>query len=335
MQQHSVSDKPRIVLVGAVDSTAQTLSKLVEHQANVVGVFGYESENTDHVSGYVELAGIAASNGYSYFPFKKINSEADRIRSLKPDYVFVVGLSQLVSAEILAIPNKCCIGFHPTSLPRGRGRAPLAWLILDEQSEGSATFFVLADGVDNGAIVAQKGYSVSEKDDVASLINKLMLAMDSALDELLPSIYSNSLKFLTQDESLATYYEKRSPDDGLVDWNRSADQINRLIRATTDPYPGAYSFANDQKITIYAAERYSDQQVIGVVGRIVLVLDKGSFVVQCGENLLKINKYVTTDEWGPRVGATLGYSSESEIYRLKQRVDKLEQLLLNRHTTLE
>jgi len=329
MQRHSVSDKPRIVLVGAVDSTAQTLSKLVEHQANVVGVFGYESENTDHVSGYVELAGIAASNSYSYFPFKKINSEADRIRSLKPDYIFVVGLSQLVSAEILAIPSKCCIGFHPTSLPHGRGRAPLAWLILDEQREGSATFFVLADGVDNGAIVAQKSYSISEQDDVASLVDKLMLAMASALDALIPSMCSNTLNFMIQDESLATYYEKRSPDDGLIDWHRSADQINRLIRATTEPYPGAYSFVSDQKITIFVSEIFTEQRVRGVVGSIVLLGNNGSFVVQCGSGLLQVNKYVTLHQWSPRIGVAIGYLPELEISLLKKRVERLEQIVLN------
>jgi len=329
MRQSIVSEMPRIVLIGAVDSTELTLSKLIEHSANVVGVFGYESENTDHVSGYVKLADIAASNGYNYFPFKKINEETDSIRSLKPDYIFAVGLSQLISTEILEIPSKCCIGFHPTSLPHGRGRAPLAWLILDQQTKGSATFFVLADGVDNGAIVAQKSYSISHQENVASLIDKLALAIASALDELLPSLLSNTLNFVAQDESLATYYEKRSPDDGLVEWGQSADQINRLIRATTKPYPGAYSFVGDQKIIIYEAESFTDRDIKGVVGRIVLLGDNGSFVVQCVESLLRISNYVTTNEWKPRIGVALGYSPQLEIYRLKQRIKKLEQLLSN------
>lgn len=323
------NNEPRIILIGAVMSTEMVLKKLAEHEANVAGVFGYESENTDHVSGYVGLAEHAGNFGFAYFPFKNINQQAAEIQKLKPDYIFVVGLSQLVSEDILAIPSVCCIGFHPTALPFGRGRAPLAWLILDQQSEGAATFFRLENGVDSGAIVAQKRYSVSEQDDVASLIDKLLLAMGSALDELLPRLPSNTLNFVTQDESLATYFEKRTPDDGLIDWQRSADQINRLVRATTDPYPGAYSFVGDQKITLHVTEVFVDCHIRGVVGRIVQLGESGSFVVQCGNGLLAVTKYVRDDEWTPRIGDTLGYQSEREVFLLKQRVEKLERLLVD------
>jgi len=330
MLQSETDKNPRIVLIGAVGSTALTLKKLVEHQANVVGVFGYESEDTEHVSGHVCLARAAADNGYRYFPFKKINAEANSIRSLEPDYIFVVGLSQLISTEILALANVCCIGFHPTSLPHGRGRAPLTWLILDEQSEGSATFFVLAEGVDNGAIVAQSRYAVSDCDDVSDLIEKTHRAMGFALDELLPLLTTNFPDTNEQDEALATYYEKRAPDDGLINWSCSVQHNARLIRATTSPYPGAFSFVNDQKITIYKAREYTETQILGVTGRILRTGANGSFIVQCGVGSLEVLQYVTEQSWSPRVGVDLGYSNELEINLLKKRVDQLEQLLADR-----
>ena len=293
-------------------------------------MFGYESDNTGNVSGYTDLAGIAANIGCPYFPFKKINAEVSSIRSLKPDFIFVVGLSQLVSEEILAIPNVCCIGFHPTSLPHGRGRAPLAWLILDQQSEGSATFFVLSDRVDNGAIVVQKSYPVSDRDDASDLVDRTHQAMESALDELLPVLTTRFPVSTEQDESLATYYEKRVPDDGLITWTCTVDQIARLIRATTSPYPGAFSYVDDQKITIFAARHYTESQILGVTGRILRTGKNGSFVVQCGTGLLEVLHYVTERPWSPLVGAALGYKGELEIYLLKRRVHQLEQLLIGK-----
>lgn len=330
MQKTKAGEKPRIVLIGAVGSTKVSLHKLAEHQANLVGVFGYESESTEHVSGYTDLAAIAAEGGYHYFSFKKINSEADKIRSLKPDYIFVIGLSQMVSTEILAIPSVCCIGFHPTSLPQGRGRAPLTWLILDQQSEGSATFFVLSDGVDSGAIVVQRKFPVSDNDDVSNLIDKTYQAMGSALDELLPALTTDVPKAREQNEAHATYYEKRVPEDGLINWSWSADEIARLIRATTSPYPGAFSFVDDQRITVFTARKYMECRVQGVPGRILRIGANGSFVVQCGTGLLEVLQYVTKWPWSPLVGADLGYKGEFEIYLLKKRVDQLEQLLASR-----
>ena len=327
MDKATAGAKPRIVLIGAVNSTEVTLKKLAEHQLDVVGVFGYESENTDHVSGYVNLSEMSLDNNFKYCSFRNINTEADSIRALEPDYIFVVGLSQLVSRDILDIPTVCCIGFHPTLLPRGRGRAPLAWLIIDQQREGAASFFKLAEGVDDGPIVAQKDYLISEKDDVVSLVEKVLSAMELALDELLPKLAMNNVDYKVQDQSVATYYEKRTPDDGLIDWHCSVDQISRLIRATASPYPGAYSFVDDQVLVINKAKKYTESSVIGVVGRILRLTNSNSFVVQCGDGMLEITEYATDEAWEPRIGQEVGYKADLEVNLLKGRVKKLESLV--------
>ncbi|WP_058369819.1 formyltransferase family protein [Psychrobacter sp. ENNN9_III] len=145
----------RVGLIGGVESSALTLQKLHEHGLDVVGVFGYKPNITkfvsghcdlepfcleNSISGHCDLEPFCLENSISFTPFTKINDHIEEIQSLELDYLFVVGISQLVSKDIIQAPKLGAIGFHPTKLPEGRGRAPLAWLVHEAQ-EGAATFF--------------------------------------------------------------------------------------------------------------------------------------------------------------------------------------------------
>ena len=321
----------RVVLVGAVQSTEQTLKKLIELNIDVVGVFGYRAENTGHVSGYVDLEGLSRQAGISFYPFKNINHHVEQLAGLTPDVIFVVGLSQIVSERILAVPSLYCVGFHPTKLPRGRGRAPLAWMILDQASYGSASFFVLQRGVDDGAILAQCDFQVTEDDDVQSLIDKTLNAMDRALERLLHGLLEGNIEPVAQCDQDASYYGRRSPEDGVIDWSKSAEEISRLVRATADPYPGAYSFIEDRKIVLQKVTVLDGLNVTGVTGRILSVdASADCFTVQCGIAALQVDAYSVSGGWVPRVGLLLGYLAENEIFNLKRRMAELEALLLKK-----
>ena len=110
---------------------------------------------------------IANESGYAYQPFRKVIECAESLREFAPDLVFAVGLSQIIPESMLRIPAKGFVGFHPTKLPLGRGRAPLAWLILD-QNDGAASFFIMQEGVDDGQS-AQVPFSVEVSDDASSV----------------------------------------------------------------------------------------------------------------------------------------------------------------------
>ncbi|OED36855.1 hypothetical protein AB833_25955 [Chromatiales bacterium (ex Bugula neritina AB1)] len=315
----------RIVIVGAVQSAEKALCKLIEHKMNVVGVFGFQAASTAHVSGYVDLEVLSAEAGIPFFPFASINQHADQLAGLKPDYLFVVGLSQLLKRDLLFIPTQCSIGFHPTKLPQGRGRAPLAWMLLESASEGAATFFRMTEGADEGEILAQSCYTISGSDNVSSLTDKVLLAMSQALDKLLPEIKSNSVSYTVQDNSKATYYGKRAPEDGCIDWAVSASSIDRLVRATSAPYPGAYTYGSDVKIIINKSEA-TTSSTKGVVGRILDICEKG-FSVQCGDGVLRVIEYHSVEGWAPIVGQRLGVKVEDELVSIKKRITKLESML--------
>lgn len=209
----------RIVLAGSVISSYTTLKMLVKHEMNVVGVLGFEPRDPGPVSGYVNMKEFCISNNISYYPFKKISSISTRevLTNLSPDILFVVGLSQLVPAEMLSIARLGNIGFHPTLLPVGRGRAPIAWIILEEKS-GAANFFLMGEGTDDGPIFIQKPFSVDSSDNASTIEQKIIGAIELALDEWLPQLKDGIWAPVPQDESMATYYAKRTPEDGWINW---------------------------------------------------------------------------------------------------------------------
>jgi len=325
----------RVILIGSVNSSLVTLSKLLQHDLNVVAVLGLELDDKERVSGYVSLRKLAEDNHVPFIGFTKINEQSERIVALKPDLIFVVGLSQLVSPTIINAATYGCVGFHPTKLPQGRGRAPLAWLTLD-QGEGAATFFKIADGIDDGPVYAQQEFRVDPGDDARSVSGKIQIATEQALDAWLPDLVRGQLKAVEQDHEKASYNGIRKREDGWIDWHSGSRPLMQLILSAGKPHPGAYTYCGPDKIIIWAAVEANELPYRGVVGRIQKITGENQFVVQTGHSgLLLVTKYeaVNNPEWTPKVGDLLGYYEQAEIHALKgqvldlmERVAQLESL---------
>lgn len=314
----------RYVLIGSVDSSQRTLLKLIEHDLNVVGVFGYTPANSSAVSGFENMQPTAAQHGLPFYPFVRINDHAQQIADINPDIILVVGLSQLVSRDILNAASRVCIGFHPTMLPMGRGRAPLAWLV-HEQIPGAATFFEMGEGADDGAIFIQSPFTVSDTDTASDVAIKILAGLDQALDVLLPRFKNNDFHRTPQTNAEASYFGRRTPADGIINWDASAKQIMRLIKASSHPHPGAFSFYQDEKVIIWNASLELQFNATGVVGSILLIDERG-FVVQTGDGLLRVTEHEATVDL--RVGGRLGYYCETEIFELKKEIRQLKATLL-------
>ncbi len=323
-------ERPRIVLAGSVGSSRLTLQALLRHRANVVGVLELAPDDPSAISGFARLNDVAAEAGVPCVGFQNINAPeiVAQVREWHPELLFVVGLSQLVKAELLSVPKLACVGFHPTLLPRGRGRAPVAWLVLDA-APGAANFFVMDEGADSGPILVQEPFDVSPTDDAASVTVSLERAIERALNRWLPKLLAGEWNPQPQDEAWATYHSKRAPEDGLIDWSKSAGEIHSLIRATTRPHPGAYSYFKDRKLIVWRAELDTATPFRGVIGRVLLNDVRRGSLVQTGDGLLWLSEI----EWGdgdtstpPKlaVGQKLGYVVEDEIHRLKARIAELE-----------
>jgi len=309
----------RVVLIGSVRSSATTLDRLVSHGFDLAAVFGYAPSDHSLVSGFVDLEPSCRSHGIPFVPFRSVNSGEVRqdLNRYKPDVIFVVGLSQLIAGDLIAAARLGCVGYHPTALPLGRGRAPLAWLILDG-GRGASTFFQLTESADSGGVFIQEPYEISKDDDAAAVEAKVLESIGIALDKWLPDLKSGIWNPRPQNEEDATYYGRRALEDGLIDWRDSAVEIDRLIKASTRPHPGAFTYRGLERLRIWRCRAEEKLPYRGVRGRVVLMADDGSALVQTGRGLIWLLQVeFETETSAPlRVGEKLGYDVELELNRL-------------------
>lgn len=314
----------KIVVIGGVASTEVLIKKLRQYHFDDVLVCSYQPQNVENVSGWVDLKQTAREGGYEAFGFIKVNECKQPIVAFKPDIIFAVGLSQIVSPDILCLAEMA-VGFHPTQLPKGRGRAPIAWLLL-EKTDGAATFFVMREGVDDGPILVQEPFRVSVNDNAASVMSKLLQAENVALDRWLPSLMNGDVRSVEQNHDEATWYGKRAPEDGVIDWYQPCDDVLSLIRASTYPHPGAFTFSNTVKVKILVADKCR-MPIKGVIGRILDVSENHQFVVQCRDGVVKVRDWSADAAWEPKVGIQLGLSSQVELFELRLKYNALEKRL--------
>ena len=318
----------RIALAGGVRSSDVTLAALLRHRMDVVGVLGLAPRDRAEVSAFADLGPSARAAGIPFVPFENVNDESivRAAAAWKPDLLFVVGLSQLIRRPLMAVPRRAAVGFHPTRLPQGRGRAPLAWLALGA-CPGAATFFQIDAGVDSGPILVQEPFEVPAGAYVSDIYSSMERAIDRALDRWLPQLRSGAWEPVPQDDSKATYLGSRSPADGLIRWSDSASRIAALVRAASEPHPGAYTYLGDVKLTIWRADPVADPRHRGVEGSILHVDDRG-LLVQTGEGVLEITRFELESPSAPprslRAGLRLGVDQEREVHRLRERIRRLE-----------
>ena len=294
---------PKIVLAGSVNSTYQTLKKLHEHNMNVVHVFALHPVKSEQVSGYKDLKIIAAELGIPATYFRDINN-AEVVQLIEREHVdilFVVGLSQIVKAPLLSAPNDGCIGFHPTMLPKGRGRAAIAWTILKNLTP-AVTFFKLDRGADSGPILEQIPIELDSNEYPLTLIEKIKSTIDVALDELLPKLKEGKMNSKPQDHTKATFLGVRREEDGYIQWKASAEDVHKLIRASSHPYPGAYSFVNGEKIKIYSATLRPE--FTGVSGRVIAV-EQGKPIITCAEGAIELGEIQSSQPVNWKIGMDL------------------------------
>ncbi len=323
--KNNIVENPKVLLIGSVNSSRKTLEKLIEYQLDVVAVLGLAPAVAENVSGYCDLKSLSEQHHIPFQYFTKVNDTktVDFVKSKQPDLVFVVGLSQMIRAELLAIPKYGLIGYHPTRLPEGRGRGVIAWIILGK-AQGAASFFKMDEGMDSGSIWSQQNYDVNENDDATSVVHQIIKAIGVALDKVLPDLKKGIFMTTPQDESKATYLGKRNPEDGLIDWKQPAEKIHQLIRATTKPLPGAYTHFGDTKMIIWNASISTITNHLGVVGRVVIADAEQGIHIQTGDGLLKIENIEGIELENLKVGNTLGFNFEKEYFKLLNRIAILE-----------
>ena len=244
----------RFAFAGGMTISERLLRTLCEAGAVPDHVFGYPTE-LSHRSNYCALDGLSLRYGFPLSEVKDINHDSVKavLKAIRPDWFCVFGWSQLLDRETLQIPRLGTLGIHISKLPEGRGRAPVAWNLIHGNRESAVTFMLLKPEADNGDIVAQRVFPIWWHDDAATLVDRVNDVACGQIAELLPAMREGNLPHVPQDDAQATYWPRRTPADGLLDWNQTARKLYDFIRGTTRPFPGAFTYLNELKVTVWKA----------------------------------------------------------------------------------
>jgi methionyl-tRNA formyltransferase len=300
----------RAVLVGAVESTAVAIRAFARSDWDLSLVVTLPTDKSGRHSDFVDLTADAKAAGAAIFHTAQTNhpDTLAAIRAAEPDYIFVVGWSQICGPEFLDIVPGKVIGYHPAALPRLRGRAALAWTILLDEKITAGSFFWMAQGVDDGPLLEQHYFHVAPRETAQSLYNKHMVALDAALGRGLARLAAGDATPQVQDEACATYAVRRTAADGLVNWQKPASEIDRLVRAAGKPYPGAFTTAKGAKLTIWASEPVEPALPYHAApGQLVTDNDDG-LLVQTGSGQLRITDWSWEQEGRVPMHIILGQS---------------------------
>jgi len=260
---------------------------LIRHGFEIEAIFTHQ-DNADEGNWFSSVSELASRENITVYAPEDINHPLwiEKIREYQPDVLFSFYYRDLLSAELLAIPTSGCFNLHGSLLPKYRGRAPLNWALVNGESETGITLHKMTAKPDSGDIVCQRKIAILETDTALDLNKKAVSTAQLLLDECLPEILNGHASATPQDDTQASYFGGRTPLDGQVDWKKSSDEVRNLVRAVTQPYPGAFTFRGQTKVFIWEAKTVADHSTKEIAGTIISI---NPLLVACGKGVLEIS----------------------------------------------
>lgn len=285
----------KVIFIGCVQFSLMALKTVLScREATVVGVVTKQASSFN--ADFCSLDTIAIGNNIPFF-YANADSYSDMvqwIRSLGPDVIYCFGWSSLLRRDVLDIPPKGVIGYHPAALPQNRGRHPIIWSLALGLAKTASTFFFMDEGADSGDILSQQEVLIEDIDDANSLYNKLCSVASGQIRTFTEDIALGTYSRSPQDSSKANYWRKRSKADGQIDWRMSANCINNLVRALTKPYVGAHFIYNGEEVKIWKAEIVENEFCNIEPGKVIEVRGE-DILIKCGEGALLLTKHECRD----------------------------------------
>lgn len=198
------------------------------------------------------VASVAEEQGIPVISPQDPNAEPvlKRIAALAPDFLFSFYYRHMLKQALLAIPKRGSLNMHGSLLPKYRGRVPVNWAILHGERETGATLHYMDVKPDAGDLVAQRAVPILPDDTAREVFDKVTVAAELALYEVLPALLAGTAPRLPQDLAKGSYFGGRKPEDGEIDWQQDASAIHNLVRAVAPPYPGASTSLAGQRARI-------------------------------------------------------------------------------------
>jgi methionyl-tRNA formyltransferase len=282
-----MTDRPAIVIFAYHNVGYACLDLLIRRKENIVGVFTHADDPKETIW-FKSVAGLARQHGIPVHTPDSVNTPVwtAAIRELRPDIIFSFYYRNIIKEEILNFPRLGAFNMHGSLLPKYRGRVPINWAVLHGEKESGATLHHMVKRADAGDIVDQEAVPIGPDDTALDVFNKVTTAARNVLERQIDAIKTGAAPRIPQDESLATYFGGRKPEDGRIDWAQNAERICNLIRAVTHPYPGAFTEFKGQRLFIWQAKPLGRGQ-----GRPGEVLSIEPVRVAAGSGSLEITRY--------------------------------------------
>lgn len=160
----------------------------------------------------------------------------------------------LIEKNLINLPSKIAFNVHGSLLPKYRGRTPHVWAVINNEQVTGVTAHLIDQGCDTGDIIEQVEVQIDYNDTGNDILNKFQNLYPGIIDKVLNQVESNSLKLIIQNNELASYFGKRVPEDGQINWSWQKERIRNWVRALAFPYPGAFTFYDGTKIIIDEVE---------------------------------------------------------------------------------
>jgi methionyl-tRNA formyltransferase len=275
-------DNNKVVVCAYHNVGYRCLEELLRRGADVALVFTHEDSPTEEIW----FLSVRELTGKHRIPCRTTDINAPEnialLRDIAPAFIFSFYYRNIIGQEVLDIPLNGALNLHGSLLPRYRGRVPVNWAVINGESESGATLHYMVEKPDAGDIVDQEKVPILFTDTALDLFNKVTDAAVKVIGRSWPFLVAGSAPRIPMDLAAGSYFGGRKPADGLIDWTKDAVRIYNLVRGVTHPYPGAFTFLGNRRVTIWRAWPVEGK---GEPGRVV---SANPLLVGTGKGLLEI-----------------------------------------------
>jgi methionyl-tRNA formyltransferase len=285
------------------------LSVLLAHGVDVALVVTHK-DNPKETIWFDSVAELATLHGIPTITPDNPNMPevVAQIRALEPDLFFSFYYREMLKSELLEIPKRGALNMHGSLLPKFRGRVPVNWAIIHGETETGATLHYMTEKPDNGDIVAQQAVPILPNDTALQVFQKVVVAAEIALNDVLPALLAGKAPRIKQDLSKGGYFGGRKAEDGVIDWSLSAQQIHNLVRAVAPPYPGAMTKLMGKPMLIL--QTLVAKGASGQIEKPAFYIKEGKAYATCGQGMLRVVQFelggvaMSAAEFAAKHGAT-------------------------------
>jgi methionyl-tRNA formyltransferase len=287
--QSSVRNAPCVVF-GYHDLGYACIEALLGLGAPIAALFTHRDDPGEEIW-WRSCAELAAKHGIPVLADDEPGPDlVARLKSRNPAFIYSFNYRRLLPRDILECARIGAFNVHPSKLPAYRGRAPINWVLVNGERETGVTLHYMVARADAGDIVGQETVAIEDRDTALSLSRKITPLAAGLIARFHPLIVCGRAPRHPQDLRAGSYFGRRTPADGRIDWNWPARRICNLVRAVTHPYPGAFCSAAGRKLFIWEASIGAEREPAGAAGQIEARHADGSVEVAAGVGSVVVHR---------------------------------------------